>query len=79
VEALVPGDVLHHPVQVTEPQLRAENLDVDASSAEATRNSFLERYANSDVLIFDSHCAQPSGGYIWTEGHSLRFMASVSD
>lgn len=78
VEAVVSGDILHHPVQVAEPQLRAEYLDVDSSAAEATRRSFLERYADSDVVVFGSYFAGPSGGYIRTGVDSLRFLASPS-
>ena len=73
-EAILSGDILHHPVQVSEPHLRAEYLDVDSTAAEATRISFLERYADSEVLVLGSHFANPSGGYIRTEGESLRFL-----
>lgn len=78
-EAILAGDIFHHPVQVAEPQLRAEYLDVDANAAEATRISFLKRYADSEVLVFGSHFAYPSGGYIRTDGESLRLLAGVSD
>ena len=66
-------------MQVAEPQLRAEYLDVDANAAEATRISFLKRYADSEVLVFGSHFAYPSSGYIRSDGKSLRFLAGVSD
>ena len=73
-EAILSGDILHRPLQVAEPHLRVEHLDVDSTAAEATRMPFLERYADSEVLVFGSHFANPSGGYIRTEGGSLRFL-----
>ncbi len=64
---------------VAELQRRAEFLDVDASAAEATRMSYLERYGDSGVVVFGSHFAGLSRGYIRTEGDSLRFLAGLSD
>jgi len=72
--AVLAGDILHHPIQVAEPQLRAEYLDVDSAAAEATRMAFLKRYGDSGELVFGSHFANPSGGHIRTEGESFRFL-----
>jgi glyoxylase-like metal-dependent hydrolase (beta-lactamase superfamily II) len=73
-EAILAGDIMHHPIQVAEPHLRAEYLDIDPESAEETRMSFLRRYSGSDILIFGPHFANPSGGHIQAEGDSYRFL-----
>lgn len=72
--AVLAGDILHHPIQVAEPHLRAEYLDIDPVAAEATRLSFLKHYGDKDELVFGSHFANPSGGHIRTEGESFRFL-----
>ena len=73
-EAVLAGDIFHHPLQVAEPQLRAEYLDIDPEAAEATRIDFLNRYTDEEVLILGSHFANPSGGWIRTENRSRRFI-----
>ena len=71
--AVLSGDIMHHPVQVAEPEWAAEYLDVDIDLARETRLKFLDRYAESDVLIYGGHFAAPSAGYIVQNGAKLRF------
>ena len=72
--ALMTGDLMHHPVQCAEPQWNSVAC-ADADMARAARRRFLERYAESDVLILTAHFAAPTGGRIVTAGDAWRFEA----
>lgn len=72
--AVLSGDIMHHPVQVAEPDWAAEYLDVDPAMVRETRRSFLQKYADSEVVAIGSHFAHPSGGHIRMERDSLRFF-----
>jgi glyoxylase-like metal-dependent hydrolase (beta-lactamase superfamily II) len=72
-EAVITGDVMHHPVQCGEPAWRS-NFDVDADAARRTRRAFLARYADRPVLVFGTHFATPSAGRIVRAGDVWRFV-----
>lgn len=76
-EAVLSGDIMHHPVQVAEPDWAAEYLDVDPGMATETRRAFLQKYADSNVVIIGSHFAHPSAGHIRMGGESLRFFPVI--
>jgi glyoxylase-like metal-dependent hydrolase (beta-lactamase superfamily II) len=59
--AVMPGDVLHTPLQARYPQLTPG--DHDPKQAEATRRSFLERYCDTDTLCCTAHFPSPSVGH----------------
>jgi len=71
-EAVITGDLMHHPVQCAEP-LWASRFDVDAEAARRTRRQFLERYSNRPVLVLGTHFATPTGGRIVRDGEAFRF------
>lgn len=71
-EAVITGDVMHHPVQCAEPAW-ASRFDVDPEAARRTRRSFLERYSDRPVLVLGTHFAAPTGGRIVREGEAYRF------
>lgn len=71
-EAVITGDLMHHPVQCAEPEW-ASNFDVDPDAARRTRRGFLERYADRPVLVLGTHFATPTGGRIIRDGSSWRF------
>jgi glyoxylase-like metal-dependent hydrolase (beta-lactamase superfamily II) len=73
-EAVISGDILHHPVQCANPHW-ATTFDVDADRARQTRLAFLERYADTSVLVFGTHFATPSAGHVIRDGTSWRFDA----
>ena len=70
-EAVITGDIMHHPLQCAEPDL-ANNFDADAAVARNTRRAFLGRYANRPVLVLGTHFAPPTGGWIVDEGAAWR-------
>ena len=71
-EAVITGDLMHHPLQCAEPDL-ANNFDVDAAAARRTRRDFLSRYANKPVLILGTHFAPPTGGWVVPAEPAWRF------
>ncbi len=71
-EAVITGDLMHHPVQCAEPGW-ANRFDVDPDAARRTRRAFLERYADRPVLVLGTHFATPTGGRIVCDGAVWRF------
>jgi len=71
-DAVITGDVMHHPVQCARPSWASE-FDEDAAHAEATRRAFLAEHADREVLLIGTHFADPVGGYITTAGDAYRF------
>ena len=76
--AVLAGDIMHHPVQVAEPHWAAEQLDVDPIEALETRRNFLERFRETEVLILGSHFAYPSAGYIQGAGNTAKFSTAAT-
>ncbi|MEK6243677.1 MAG: MBL fold metallo-hydrolase [Pseudomonadota bacterium] len=72
-EAVITGDLMHHPVQCAEPAWAA-NFDIDPDTARRTRRAFLERYANRPVLILGTHFATPTAGRIVPDGKAYRYI-----
>jgi glyoxylase-like metal-dependent hydrolase (beta-lactamase superfamily II) len=71
-EAVITGDLMHHPVQCAEPSW-ASRFDVDPAMARRTRRAFLERHAGKPVLVLGTHFAAPTGGRIVRDGEVYRF------
>jgi glyoxylase-like metal-dependent hydrolase (beta-lactamase superfamily II) len=70
-EAVITGDLMHHPIQMAEPGL-ASNFDSDPALAEKTRRAFCARYAGADVAVLGTHFQQPSAGRIVRHGAAWR-------
>lgn len=62
-DALITGDCIHHPVQMTRPDW-CSSADFDAVQGQATREQFLQHYADKNVLIIGTHFATPTAGHI---------------
>jgi len=62
-EAVITGDLMHHPIQFLHPEWNC-GADSIPEMARATRRAFIERYAQSGVLVFGTHFATPSAGHI---------------
>ena len=65
-EAVITGDLMHHPIQLADPSRQA-NFDMHKAQAALTRREFVERFANSKVRIIGSHFCDPTSG--WIERH----------
>ena len=62
-EALITGDCIHHPVQMTRTDW-CSSADYDQAQGEVTRVGLLEKYVDQDVLIIGTHFATPTAGHI---------------
>ena len=62
-KAVVTGDMIHNPVQCLQPDwiMRA---DFEPHLAVTTRQQFLDRYCETDVVICATHFPEPSFGHI---------------
>ncbi len=74
-EAVVTGDLMHHPLQCAEPDL-ANNFDIDADTARRTRREFLSRNSDRQVLVLGTHFAPPTGGWVVAAEKAWRFDLS---
>jgi glyoxylase-like metal-dependent hydrolase (beta-lactamase superfamily II) len=74
-EAVITGDLMHHPVQCAEPAV-CSRFDADAEEALATRVRFLREQADRDVLVLGTHFAVPTGGWIVSAGAAWRFATA---
>ncbi|HEV7732345.1 MAG TPA: MBL fold metallo-hydrolase [Candidatus Binatia bacterium] len=72
-DAVITGDLMHHPVQCAEPDWYSR-FDVDRDAARATRRAFLERYADGPVLVLGTHFATPVAGRVVRHGDAWRFV-----
>ena len=72
--AVFSGDLMHRVVQVAEPQW-SSIFCADPERAAATRRDFVERYADSGVLVLAAHFPRP--GYIVREGGGTRFTPAA--
>ncbi len=71
-EAVMSGDLMHHPLQCAEPQL-SSCFCVDPAQSHGTRRAFLERHAETDALVMPAHFPTPSAGRIRRTADGFRF------
>jgi glyoxylase-like metal-dependent hydrolase (beta-lactamase superfamily II) len=71
-EAVITGDMIHHPCQIAEPSW-GSHADSDFDQAITTRKRFLERYAGGEVLVIGTHFASPTAGRVMRDGKTYRF------
>ncbi len=70
-EAVITGDLMHHPVQLAHPEW-GSHFDSDFNEAIATRRAFMERYGDQPILVLGTHFATPSAGRIVRDGNAWR-------
>ena len=70
-EAVITGDMIHHPCQIAHPDW-STNADVDQDASRVTRHGFLDRYADRPVLIIGTHFAGPTAGRVVRDGDAYR-------
>ncbi len=70
-EAVFSGDLMHRVVQVAEPQWSSQ-FCYDPAQAAVTRRAFVERHADSGVMILAAHFPRP--GYVVRENGGHRFV-----
>lgn len=74
-EAVITGDLMHHPVQCALPAM-GSRFDVDPEAARQTRRAFLEKYKDGKALVLGTHFAAPTGGRIVRDAGNFRFTVS---
>ena len=65
-EAMITGDLTHHPVQWADPDLGI-HADSDAAQAAATRRRLLAEHADGPLLVIGTHYAEPCSGRLVRE------------
>jgi glyoxylase-like metal-dependent hydrolase (beta-lactamase superfamily II) len=73
--AVITGDVMHHPIQCSEPDL-VVNFDSDPALACSTRRGFLACCAADGALVLGTHFAHPTAGHVVPSGDAWRFDVS---
>lgn len=71
VDAVVTGDLIHHPCQLARPHWSSP-FDFNRAQALDTRNAFIRRYADRPVLVIGTHFATPTAGHIVRDGDAWR-------
>jgi glyoxylase-like metal-dependent hydrolase (beta-lactamase superfamily II) len=71
-EAVITGDLMHHPLQCAAPNV-CSRFDDDQTEALATRVRFLREQADRDVLVLGTHFAAPTAGRVVADGATWRF------
>ena len=62
-EALITGDCIHHPCQMTRLDW-CSSADFDQPAGQSTRETLLAKYVDSDVLFIGTHFATPTAGHV---------------
>jgi glyoxylase-like metal-dependent hydrolase (beta-lactamase superfamily II) len=70
-QAIITGDMIHHPCQIRHPDW-SSTADVDGERSASTRASFLAEHADQPVLIIGTHFAAPTAGRIVRDGAAYR-------
>jgi glyoxylase-like metal-dependent hydrolase (beta-lactamase superfamily II) len=73
-EAVITGDMMHHPIQVAMPEHPA-TFDMDKPAGAKTRVEFVNRFQGKPVLIIGSHFADPGAGYIVPNGSGWKLKS----
>ena len=74
-EAVITGDLMHHPVQVAEPGW-GSHFDSDGAKACETRRAFCARYADLPVTVLGTHFHHPTAGRIVRHAETWRFAVA---
>ena len=61
--AIITGDCIHHPIQIADVAL-GSSADTDADMAIQTRGALLDDLQGSETLLFGTHFATPSCGFV---------------
>lgn len=77
LQAVITGDLMHHPIQCSEPDRRV-NFDSDAEQARLTRRHFLACCAQDRSLVLGTHFAHPTAGHVVPDGDVWRFEVDAT-
>lgn len=74
--AVISGDVFHTQAQVGRVGWSAQ-FDTAPGEAIATRQTFLEEFADTSTLVLGTHFGTPTGAYIRRDGDSFKLVPAV--
>lgn len=66
-EAVITGDMMHHPIQLAVPHIPG-NFDMDKEQGVRTRLEFIKRFSGQPTLVIGSHFPEPTAGWIVPDG-----------
>lgn len=75
-EAVITGDLVHHPAQFVHPDWKVL-ADSDPAQALETRRGFMARYADTPTLVIGTHFSGPTAGQLVRDGEVYRLEAPV--
>ena len=70
--ALITGDMLHHPCQFGHPEW-SPSFDSDPVAGASMRRSVMDKVADRPTLVIGTHFAGPTAGHVKREGSAFRF------
>jgi len=70
-EAVITGDMMHHPLQLAMPSHPA-TFDLDKELGSKTRVEFVRRFAETPALVIGTHFADPGSGHIVRDGDAWK-------
>ena len=70
-QAVITGDLMHHPIQLAMPAHHA-TFDMDKLAGASTRVDFVRRFEDKPVLVIGSHFADPGAGFIVRHGDAWK-------
>lgn len=76
-EAVISGDAVHHPLQISRPELTT-GADVDPATTVSTRRSLLARLAARRTLLLGTHFTHPVAGRVREEAGGYRFAPETA-
>jgi glyoxylase-like metal-dependent hydrolase (beta-lactamase superfamily II) len=72
-QAVITGDMVHHPIQFPLPGLTS-GADTSSPAAVATRRSSFARWENDEALVIGTHFAGPGAGRLQSDGDGWKFL-----
>jgi len=66
-EAVITGDLMHHPIQLAVPTAHGRFV-MDQAQGAKTRVEFIDRFADTPTLVIGSHFSDPTAGHIVSDG-----------
>ncbi|MEY4762379.1 MAG: hypothetical protein RLZZ200_2235 [Pseudomonadota bacterium] len=70
-EAVITGDMMHHPIQLAVPATHGR-FDMDQARGAQTRVEFIHRFADQPTLVIGSHFSDPTAGHIVSDGDAWK-------
>jgi glyoxylase-like metal-dependent hydrolase (beta-lactamase superfamily II) len=69
--AVITGDLMHFPCQIGHPDW-SSIYDYDSDAAAATRHAFLDRFADTGILVIGTHFGTPTGVTVHRDSAAFR-------